>query len=83
VSLPCWELFSLQDDEYRQEVLGTRPRISIEAASTFGWSALVGSNGTSIGLDRFGASAPDTVLAEKFRFTPEAIATKVQAFLGG
>jgi transketolase len=65
VSLPCWELFSLQDDEYRQEVLGTRPRISIEAASTFGWSALVGSNGTSIGLDRFGASAPDTVLDEK------------------
>jgi transketolase len=83
VSLPCWELFMDQDSEYRETTLGTAPRVSVEAASTFGWSAIVGNTGLSIGIDRFGASAPDTVLAEKFGFTGGAIAARVKEFLGG
>lgn len=82
VSLPCWELFDGQSPRYREEVLGTLPRVSVEAASTFGWSALVGNEGLSIGIDHFGASAPDTVLAEKFGFSPESIASRVESFLG-
>ncbi len=83
VSLPCWELFMEQDSDYREATLGTAPRVSVEAASTFGWAAIVGDTGLSIGIDRFGASAPDTVLAEKFGFTGGAIAARVKEFLGG
>ncbi len=83
VSLPCWELFDLQDEEYRSEILGKSPKVSIEAAATFGWSQIVGNEGLSIGIDHFGASAPDNVLAEKFGFTPESISLRVQDFLGG
>jgi transketolase len=81
VSLPCWELFFQQPDQYRNEVLGSAPRVSVEAASIFGWERIVGPDGLSIGIDHFGASAPDKVLAEQFGFTPEAIAGKVRSFL--
>ena len=76
VSLPCWELFQAQDDGYQTEVLGTAPRVSVEAGSTFGWEAIVGPDGLSIGVDDFGASA------EQFGFTPESIASRVKAHLG-
>jgi transketolase len=82
VSLPCWELFEAQDASYREEVLGVAPRVSIEAASTFGWERIVGTDGLSIGIDHFGASAPAGVLAEQFGFTPEAVAAKVKSHLG-
>jgi transketolase len=81
VSLPCWELFFQQPDQYRNEVLGSVPRVSVEAASVFGWERIVAPDGLSIGIDHFGASAPDKVLAEQFGFTPEAIAGKVRSFL--
>jgi len=81
VSLPCWELFDAQPDDYRAEVLGTAPRVSVEAASVFGWEKIVGSDGLSIGIDHFGASAPAEVLAEQFGFTAEAVAGKVNRFL--
>ncbi|HEU4895686.1 MAG TPA: transketolase C-terminal domain-containing protein, partial [Acidimicrobiia bacterium] len=82
VSLPCWELFEQQSDEYRNEVLGDAPRVSVEAGSVFGWDHILGPGGMSIGIDHFGASAPAEVLAEQFGFTPEAIAGKVKSFLG-
>ncbi len=81
VSLPSWELFDQQPEEYREQVLGSLPRVSIEAASVFGWERIVGPEGLSIGIDRFGASAPAEVMAEQFGFTPEAIAGKVKTFL--
>lgn len=81
VSLPCWELFEQQPEDYRAEVLGSAPRVSVEAASVFGWEKIVGPDGLSIGIDRFGASAPAEVLAEQLGFTPEAIAGKVRSFL--
>ena len=81
VSLPCWELFFEQSDEYRSGVLGLGPRISVEAGSTFGWSAIVGSDGMSIGIDHFGASAPADELADRFGFTPGSVAARVRAHL--
>ena len=75
VSMPCWELFNEQDATYREQVLpsGVTARVSVEAGITMGWSAYVGSEGASIGLDHFGASAPAEVLFEKFGFTVDNI----------
>ena len=81
VSLPCWELFDSQPVSYRNEILGTAPRVSVEAGSVFGWERIVGPGGVSIGIDHFGASAPAEVLAEQFGFTPDAIAGRVKNFL--
>ena len=78
VSLPCWEAFEAQGPDHRRAVLGEGlPRVSVEAGSTLGWERMVGSDGLRIGIDRFGASAPHQVLAEKFGFTPRAVADQV------
>jgi transketolase len=82
VSLPCWEAFFSQDDDYRAEVLGDRiPTVSIEAAATLGWERITGKTGLNIGIDRFGASAPAGVLADRLGFTPAAIADRVRIHL--
>jgi transketolase len=81
VSLPCWELFFDQDEDYQERVLGAAPRVSVEAAASFGWERIVGDEGLIIGIDRFGASAPDYALAEHFGFTPAAIAERVRSHL--
>jgi transketolase len=75
VSLPSWYLFARQARAYRDAVLprDVQRRVSIEAGTTFGWERWVGPEGHSIGLDRFGASAPFEVLYEKFGLTVEAI----------
>ena len=78
VSLPCWELFFEQDEPYRSGVLGSAPRVAVEAASPFGWERIVGQDGLILGIDHFGASAPDTVIAEKLGFTGPAVATRVR-----
>jgi transketolase len=72
VSMPCWELFDAQPESYRHAVLppGVRARVSIEAASPFGWERYVGLEGAIIGVDRFGASAPGPILMREFGFTP-------------
>jgi transketolase len=82
VSLPCWEAFAAQDEEYRTKVLGGGlPVASVEAASTFGWERFTGSGGLSIGIDSFGASGPYADLQEHFGLTPEAVAERVEAWL--
>lgn len=79
VSMPCQELFDQQDETYRQTVLGTAPRLAIEAASPYGWSRYVADERTDVvGIDGFGASAPYQELYETFGITPEAIAKKVR-----
>jgi transketolase len=83
VSLPSWELFAAQDDGYRTEVLGDAPRVAIEAAAGFGWERMVGGDGLILGIDRFGASAPDRVIAEKLGFTGPAVAARVREHLTG
>ncbi|MGM9998033.1 MAG: transketolase [Candidatus Bruticola sp.] len=83
VSFPSWELFEAQSDEYRESVLPQKikARLSIEAASTFGWSKYVGSEGASLGIDHFGASAPYEVLYEKFGLTADNAAACAKALL--
>jgi transketolase len=79
---PCWELFYEQDEEYRREVLGEGlPMVSIEAGSTFGWERIIGSDGLAIGIDEFGASAPAEDIAKHFGFTPEAVVSRIDAWL--
>jgi transketolase len=75
VSLPSWYLFAREERAYREEVLPPRVtrRVSIEAASPFGWERWIGAGGHAVGLDRFGASAPAEVLFEKLGFTVDAI----------
>jgi transketolase len=76
VSMPCMEHFAAQDAAYRDSVLAPacRARISLEAASTFGWHRWVGELGEAIGMEGFGASAPAGALYKHFGFTPERIA---------
>ncbi len=78
VSLPCWELFGQQDEGYRLDVLGTAPRVGIEAACGFGWERWLGDAGMFIGMTSFGASAPYPDLYRHFGITPEAISTAVK-----
>jgi transketolase len=73
VSLPCWELFDRQDATYRQSVLGSVPRIAVEAASPFGWERYLGSDGMTVGMESFGASAPAEDLYKHFHITAERV----------
>ena len=74
VSMPCWELFEEQDADYRKAVLGSAPRVAVEAAARLGWDRWIGDNGTFIGMTGFGASAPAPDLYRHFNITPEAVA---------
>jgi len=84
VSMPSQELFLKQDKTYQESILPSdcRKRISVEAASTFGWQKFIGLDGLAIGLDHFGASAPASKLAEEFGFTPEKVAASIKQYLG-
>jgi transketolase len=84
VSMPSWEIFEQQTQEYRDSVLppGLRARVAIEQASTFGWERYVGRFGHVIGMRTFGASAPLKALQEKFGFEPERVAASARELLG-
>jgi transketolase len=84
VSMPSWELFDAQPASWREAVLprGVTARVSIEAATTFGWRAVVGDHGRSIGVDRFGASAPYQDVYRELGLTPEAVARAVREVSG-
>jgi transketolase len=75
VSMPSWELFEKQSQEYRDSVIppGITARVSVEQASTFGWERYVGPTGHIIGMKTYGASAPLKELQKKFGFLPEKI----------
>jgi transketolase len=79
VSMPSWELFERQSEDYRDEVIprSARLRVAVEAASPFGWHRWVGPDGVIIGLDRFGSSGSGDAVMEKFGFTPDAVAARV------
>jgi transketolase len=82
VSLPCWELFAAQSAEYRAEVLGSAPRIGIEAAVAQGWERWLGERGIFLGMDGFGASAPAAKLYEHFGMSAARIAAAAQTLVG-
>ena len=73
VSMPCWELFDQQSDHYRQSVLGSAPRIAVEALTGFGWDRYLRPQDVFIGMTDFGASGPAPELYEYFGITKEAI----------
>jgi len=81
VSLPSWELFDRQGEDYRQSVLpkSVKARVSVEAGSTRGWERYAGVDGAMIGMHRFGASAPAKDLMRRFGFTAEDIAAAAKA----
>ncbi|MDF1783006.1 MAG: transketolase [Litorivicinaceae bacterium] len=73
VSMPCWELFDQQSDQYRQSVLGSAPRIAIEALIGFGWDRYLRTQDVFIGMHDFGASGPAPELYHHFGITKERI----------
>jgi transketolase len=76
ISLPSWELFAAQPDDYRERVApaSVRARVSVEAAATLGWERFVGDAGETVGLDHYGASAPYQALYDEFGITAAAVA---------
>ena len=81
VSLPCWEVFERQDDAYKASVIPQGvPSLSIEAGTTFGWGRYADK---SLGIDRFGASAPGDVVMEKLGMTGDAVAAAARDLLAG
>ena len=82
VSIPCWELFEAQPKDYRDSVLPPEitARVSIEAGVTLGWERYVGSEGITIGVNRFGASAPYQKIYEEYGLTVERIIKTVRKF---
>ena len=88
VSMPSWEIFEYycsKHPEYRESVLpaAVTARVSVEQASTLGWARYVGSTGTIIGMNTFGASAPLKELKKKFGFTPEQVVAAGKAQVAG
>jgi transketolase len=84
VSMPSWELFAAQPAEYRARVLPPEVgrRLAVEAAATFGWERWVGPQGSVIGIDRFGASAPGEVNMRELGFTVDHVLARARALLG-
>jgi transketolase len=83
VSVPCFELFLAQPDESRRAVIGDAPvKIGVEAAVRMGWDAIIGSDGSFVGMTGFGASGPYKELYKHFGITPEKIAEAALSKLG-
>ena len=84
VSMPSWEIFDAQDEEYKNSVLppSVEVRVSVEAGVTMGWERYVGFRGASVGVDRFGASAPGEMVLEELGITPENVANTTLGLLG-
>jgi transketolase len=83
VSLPCWELFDEQPEDYRNEVLppAVTARLAIEAGVRQGWDRYIGSQGDVVCLDRFGASAPGDVVMRELGFNVENVVQRAKALL--
>jgi transketolase len=83
VSMPCWELFATQPQDYRDGVLppDVKARLAVELGSPLGWWRWVGDQGEVIGLERFGASAPGPKVLEELGFTADAIASRALALV--
>jgi transketolase len=81
VSMPCWELFEAEPEAYRREVLGTAPRVAVEAAVRLGWDRWLGERSAFIGMHGFGASAPIEPLYPHFGITAEKVAEAARSLL--
>ena len=83
ISMPSWELFDAQPQDYRDSVLPPtiRARLAVEAGATQGWWRYVGDSGDVLGIDRFGASAPGGTNLREFGFTVDEVCRRAQAVL--
>jgi transketolase len=81
VSMPCWELFAGQSVAYRAQVLGSAPRVAVEAAVAQGWERWLGEGGSFIGMSGFGASAPAAKLFEHFGITAAHVAAAARQLI--
>jgi transketolase len=81
VSMPCWELFEAEPEDYRNAVLGTAPRVAVEAAVRFGWDRWLGPRSAFIGMHSYGASAPGEDVYKHFGITPEKVAEAARSLL--
>src|SRR6202008_2480606 len=83
VSMPSWDIFEQQTQEYQDSVLppGLVARVGVEQASTFGWERYIGKRGRMIGMKTFGASAPLKELQRKFGFEPDQIVAAAKQLL--
>jgi transketolase len=81
VSMPCWELFAAQPEGYQTEVLGTAPKVAVEAAVGFGWERWIGRHGAFVGMHGFGASAPGEAVYRHFGITPEKVAEAARSLV--
>ncbi|MFZ9739012.1 MAG: transketolase [Prochlorotrichaceae cyanobacterium] len=84
VSMPCWELFDEQDPAYQESVLpkAVTKRVSVEAGLSMGWCRYVGSEGATVSVDRFGASAPGGTVMKEYGFTVENVVATAKKVLG-
>jgi transketolase len=81
VSMPCWELFERQDEAYRKSVLGSAPRVGVEAAVRLGWDRWLGERAAFVGMTGFGASAPIEALYPHFGITADKVAEAARSLL--
>ena len=81
VSMPCWELFERQGESYHTAVLGSAPRVGVEAGVRMGWNRWLGRNAAFVGMTGFGASAPAESLYPHFHITPEKVAEMARALV--
>lgn len=84
VSMPSWDLFARQPDDYRESVLPAHlgARLAIEAGATLGWHRWIGSRGDVIGVDRFGASAPGPRVMQEYGFTVDHVCERARKLVG-
>ncbi|MCL2378001.1 MAG: transketolase [Defluviitaleaceae bacterium] len=83
ISVPCMEIYNAQDDAYKESVMpkAVRPRLAVEAASSFGWHKYTGLDGDVIGIDGFGASAPAGELFKAYGFTAQHVVSKAKELI--
>lgn len=82
VSMPSWDMFEMQSEEYKKSVLlEGLPKVAVEAGVTLGWSRYTGSEDNVIGINKFGASAPGGTVMKEYGFTAENVAAKVKSLL--
>ncbi len=84
VSMPSWEIFDRQDQDYKDSVLppGVETRVSVESGITLGWERYIGFKGAAVGIDRFGASAPGETVLQELGITPENVVNHALELLG-
>src|SRR5262249_35336280 len=83
VSMPCWDLFEAQSEDYRERILPRHvgARLAVEAGASLGWDRYVGSRGDMITVDRFGASAPGETVFEHYGFSVANVVKRARALL--